>query len=45
MAFSDRPRGGTAESDSQDAAQTCAACLIDLNKPGQDKSNADRRLA
>lgn len=40
MAISDRPWGSISESDYQDADQFCAACLIDLNPPGKEKTKA-----
>ena len=38
--FSDKPWGQFAESDYKDAESFCAACLIDLNPPGEDKKKA-----
>lgn len=40
MPFSDRPWGQISESDYEDADAFCAACLIDLNPPGKEKTKA-----
>jgi len=44
MPFSDKPWGSISESDYKDADAFCAACLIDLNKPGQEKTKANCKL-
>lgn len=44
MPFSNKPWGSIAESDYRDAEQFCAACLIDLNEPGQEKVKAKCKL-
>lgn len=38
MPFSDKPWGNISESDYRDAQAFCDACLIDLNKPGEEKT-------
>jgi len=37
MPFSDKPWGSVSESDYKDTAAFCAACLIDLNAPNEEK--------
>ncbi len=44
MAFSDKPWGNISESDYKDADQFCAACLIDMNQPGKEKTKANCKL-
>ena len=43
-AFSDKPWDEIAESDYADAKEFCAACLIDLNPPGKDKTKQGCKL-
>ena len=42
--MSTRPWGSIKESDYEDAEDFCGACLIDLNKPGEDKVKARCKL-
>lgn len=42
--FSDKPWGSISEADYRDADAFCAACLIDLNPPGKDKTKANCKL-
>ncbi|MCL6431482.1 MAG: hypothetical protein K6V36_11590 [Anaerolineae bacterium] len=44
MPFSNRPWGQFSESDYEDAAAFCAACLIDMNEPGAEKVKARCKL-
>lgn len=44
MPISNRPWGAISEADYRDAAQFCAACLIDLNEPGAEKTKGKCKL-
>lgn len=44
MPFSDRPWGQFSESDYETAEVFCAACLIDLNEPGEEKVKSKCKL-
>lgn len=44
MLFSDKPWGGITASDYSDAAAYCAACLLDLNPLGKEKTKAACKL-
>ena len=44
MAISNKPWGLISESDYAGADQFCAACLIDLNPPGQEKTKGNCKL-
>ncbi len=44
MPFSEKPWGSISESDYPDAGAFCAACLIDLNEPGQEKIKSKCKL-
>ncbi len=44
MPISNRPWGSISESDYKDANAFCAACLIDLNEPGEEKIKSKCKL-
>ena len=44
MKISERDWGSITESDYEDADDYCAACLIDLNEPGDDKTKQNCKL-
>ncbi len=44
MPFSGKPWGNISESDFEDAAAFCSACLIDLNEPGAQKVKSRCKL-
>jgi len=44
MPVSNKPWGNVSESDYRDAAAFCRACLIDLNRSGEEKTKAKCKL-